>query len=118
MAGIRNACLGRITQGTGNMIRIDEIWLSTQPMDMRAGMDAAMAQVLKAFGSIKPHCTYLFCNKSGHRMKVLVHDGLGIWLCARRLEQGKFHWVKIDQSETMNISTEQLHALIQGLPWQ
>ncbi|WP_373687895.1 IS66 family insertion sequence element accessory protein TnpB [Acinetobacter sp. YH12207] len=24
-------------------------------------------------------------------MKVLVHDGLGIWLCARRLEQGKFH---------------------------
>ncbi|ENW27861.1 hypothetical protein F924_01727, partial [Acinetobacter lwoffii ATCC 9957 = CIP 70.31] len=21
------------------MIRIDEIWLSTQPMDMRAGMD-------------------------------------------------------------------------------
>jgi hypothetical protein len=23
-------------------------------------------------------------------MKVLVHDGLGIWLCARRLEQGKF----------------------------
>ncbi|QRN21417.1 IS66 family insertion sequence element accessory protein TnpB [Acinetobacter baumannii] len=24
---------------------------------------------------------YLFCNKRGHRMKVLVHDGLGIWLC-------------------------------------
>ncbi len=29
------------------MIRIDEIWLSTQPMDMRAGMDTAMAQVLR-----------------------------------------------------------------------
>ena len=28
------------------MIRIDEIWLSTQPMDMRAGMDTAMAQVV------------------------------------------------------------------------
>ncbi|WP_347455635.1 hypothetical protein [Acinetobacter thermotolerans] len=27
------------------MIRIDEIWLSTQPMDMRAGMDTTMAQV-------------------------------------------------------------------------
>ncbi len=35
------------------MIRIDEIWLSTQPMDMRAGMDTAMAQVLRAFGYIK-----------------------------------------------------------------
>lgn len=29
------------------MIRIDEIWLSTQPMDMRAGMDTAMAQVVE-----------------------------------------------------------------------
>ncbi len=34
-------------------------------------------------------------------MKVLVHDGLGIWLCARRLEQGKFHWAKVHQGESM-----------------
>ena len=100
------------------MIHIDEIWLSTQPMDMRAGMDTAMAQVLRAFGSIKPHCAYLFCNKRGHRMKVLVHDGLGIWLCARRLEQGKFHWAQVHQGETVALSPEQLQALIQGLPWQ
>src|SRR5574343_1713507 len=118
MADIRNTCLGRITQGAGNMIRIDEIWLSTQPMDMRAGMDTAMAQIMKAFGSIKPHCAYLFCNKRGHRMKVLVHDGLGIWLCARRLEQGKFHWAQVHQGETVALSPEQLQALIQGLPWQ
>ena len=96
------------------MIRIDEIWLSTQPMDMRAGMDTAMAQVVRAFGYIKPHCAYLFCNKRGHRMKVLVHDGLGIWLCARRLEQGKFHWAKVHQGETLALSPEQLQALIQG----
>ena len=80
MAGIRNTCLGRITQGAGNMILIDEIWLSTQPMGMCAGMGTAMAQVLRAFGYIKPHCAYLFCNECGHRMKVLVHDDLGIWL--------------------------------------
>ena len=54
------------------MIRIDEIWLSTQPMDMRAGMDTAMAQVVRAFGYIKPHCAYLFCNKRGHRMNEQV----------------------------------------------
>ncbi|HCQ61984.1 MAG TPA: IS66 family insertion sequence hypothetical protein, partial [Acinetobacter nosocomialis] len=36
------------------MIRIDEIWLSTQPLDMRAGMDIVMAQVVRAFGYIKP----------------------------------------------------------------
>ena len=42
------------------MIRIDEIWLSTQPMDMRAGTDIVLAQILKAFDCVKPHCTYLF----------------------------------------------------------
>ncbi|MCU4353016.1 transposase, partial [Acinetobacter ursingii] len=36
----------------------------------------------------------------------------------RRLEQGKFHWAKIHQGETMSISVEQLQALIQGLAWQ
>ena len=81
-------------------------------------MDTAMAQVLRAFGYIKPHCAYLFCNKRGHRMKVLVHDGLGMWLCARRLEQGKFHWAKVHQGESVALSPEQLQALIQGLPWQ
>ncbi|MDV2440154.1 IS66 family insertion sequence element accessory protein TnpB [Acinetobacter gerneri] len=60
----------------------------------------------------------MFCNKRGHRMKVLVHNGLGIWLCARRLEQGKFHWAKTHQGETMCINAEQLQALIQGLAWQ
>ncbi|WP_266096750.1 MULTISPECIES: IS66 family insertion sequence element accessory protein TnpB [Acinetobacter] len=64
------------------------------------------------------HCAYLFCNKRGHRMKVLVHDGLGIWLCARRLEQGKFHWAQVHQGESVALSPEQLQALIQGLPWQ
>ena len=58
------------------MIRIDEIWLATQPMDMRAGMDTVMAQVVRAFGYIKPHCAYLFCNKRGHRMKVLSLNSL------------------------------------------
>ena len=28
------------------MIRIDTIWLSVQPLDMRAGTDTAMAQVI------------------------------------------------------------------------
>src|SRR5690606_17885666 len=100
------------------MIRIDEIWLSTQPMDMRAGMDTAMAQIMKAFGSIKPHCAYLFCNKRGHRMKVPVHDGLGIWLCARRLEQGKLQGAEVPQGGNVARGPEQLQARIQGLPWQ
>ena len=69
------------------MIRIDEIWLATEPLDMRAGPDKALARVIQVFGSAKPHCAYLFANKRGNRMKVLIHDGLGIWLCARRLHR-------------------------------
>ncbi|MDM1762654.1 transposase domain-containing protein [Acinetobacter sp. 251-1] len=63
------------------MIRIDDIWLTTQPMDMRAGMDTVMAQVLKAFGYIKPHCAYLFCNKRGHNW---VENQMRPWALGRK----------------------------------
>ncbi|CAH0645789.1 IS66 family insertion sequence element accessory protein TnpB [Pseudomonas monteilii] len=100
------------------MIRIDIIWLATEPMDMRAGTDTAMARVISVFGAAQPHCAYLFANRRATRMKVLVHDGLGIWLAARRLHQGKFAWPGTRHGSQMELSTEQLHALILGLPWQ
>ena len=74
------------------MIRIDTIWLATEPMDMRAGTETALARVVAVFGAAKPHCAYLFANRRANRMKVLVHDGVGIWLAARRLNQGRFVW--------------------------
>jgi len=36
----------------------------------------------------------VFTNRRDNRIKVLVHDGLGIWLCARRLHQGRVVWPK------------------------
>ncbi|EPN22802.1 ISPpu14, transposase Orf2 [Pseudomonas syringae pv. actinidiae ICMP 19099] len=42
------------------MIRIDAIWLATEPMDMRAGTETALARVIAVFGAAKPHCAYLF----------------------------------------------------------
>jgi transposase len=59
------------------MIRIDSIWLATEPMDIRAGTETALARVIAVFGAAKPHCTYLFANRLATRMKVLVHDGFG-----------------------------------------
>lgn len=100
------------------MIRIDAIWLATEPLDMRAGPDKALARVVAVFGSAEPHCAYLFANRRGNRMKVLVHDGLGIWLCARRLNQGKFHWADSWRGDRLILEEEQLQALVQGLPWQ
>ncbi|WP_443217389.1 IS66 family insertion sequence element accessory protein TnpB [Pseudomonas sp. MF4836] len=59
---------------------------------MRAGTETALARVVAVFGAAKPHCAYLFANRRATRMKVLVHDGIGVWLAARRLNQGRFHW--------------------------
>lgn len=70
------------------MIRIDSIWLATQPMDMRAGTDTALARVVAVFGAAKPHCAYLFANRRANRIKVLVH-GRSNWLFAGSLRSGK-----------------------------
>ncbi len=59
---------------------------------MRAGTETALAWVVAVFGAEKRHCAYLFANRWANRMKVLVHDGVDIWLAARRLNQGRFHW--------------------------
>lgn len=74
------------------MIRIDAVWLATAPLDMRAGTESALARVVGVFGAARPHHAYLFANRRANRMKVLVHDGIGVWLAARRLNSGKFVW--------------------------
>ena len=99
------------------MIRLDAIWLATAPMDMRAGMDSALARVVSVFGCAHPHTAYLFANTRGNRIKVLVHDGIGIWLAARRLHQGKFVWAALD-SANCTLERVQLDALVLGMPWQ
>jgi len=50
-------------------------------------------------------------------MKVLVHDGIGIWLCARRLHQGSCSWATLGATPGVSLSAEQLSALVIGLPW-
>ena len=100
------------------MIRVDEIWLSREPLDMRAGPDTALARVIQAFGAARPHCAYVFANKRANRVKVLVCDGFGIWLAARRLHQGRFVWTALRSGDAVAIDARQLQALVIGLPWQ
>ena len=99
------------------MIRVDAVWLAVQPLDMRLGTEAALARVVGVFGSAHPHHAYLFANRRANRMKVLVHDGIGVWLAARRLNAGKFVWPN-DGASTMGLSRTQFDALVLGLPWQ
>ena len=99
------------------MIRIDAAWLATTPLDMRAGTDTALARVIAVFGAAHPHHAYLFANKRANRLKIVVHDGIGIWLAARRLHQGKFIW-PMAGVPNQALQRQQLDALVMGLPWQ
>ena len=99
------------------MIRVDSIWMSTAPCDMRSGMDTLMNQIIGMFGAVQAHHAYLFANRGANRMKVIVHDGFGVWLCSRRLHKGSFNWDKGADSGVI-LSVEQFNALIVGLPWQ
>ena len=103
-------------RGAG-MIRIDSVWLASEPLDMRAGIDSALARVVKVFGGAHPHTAYLFANRRANRMKVLVHDGIGFWLAGRRLHQGHFIWPTPGAQTQVNLSRPQLDALVLGLPW-
>lgn len=99
------------------MIRVDSVWLAIEPLDMRSGTEAALARVVRVFGAAHPHHAYLFANRRTNRMKVLVHDGIGVWLAARRLNQGRFVWPK-DTAVSVGLTRTQLDALVLGLPWQ
>jgi len=99
------------------MIRIEAVWLAVEPLDMRAGTDTALARVLKVFGEARAHHAYLFANRRANRVKVLVHDGIGVWLCARRLQRGGFVWTQDAAAGALAITHEQLRALVIGLPW-
>ena len=77
-----------------------------------------MARVVCVFGTAHPHTAYLFANRRANRMKVLVHDGIGIWLAARRLHQGKFVWPMGSASQQVSLNRVQFDALVLGLPWQ
>ena len=99
------------------MIRIDAVWLAAEPLDMRAGTETALARVVRVFGEARAHHAYLFANRRANRIKVLVHDGIGIWLCARRLHQGRFTWASPGSAATLTLTAEQLQALVIGLPW-
>ena len=102
------------------MIRIDSLWLAVEPMDMRTGAERLLARVVQVFGCAQAHHGYLFANVRATRIKLLVHDGFGVWCAARRLNVGRFVWPRqaSDGLAPMVLTQQQFDALVLGLPWQ
>ena len=102
------------------VIRIDSLWLAVEPVDMRAGAERLLASVVHVFGSAQAHHGYLFANARTTRIKLLVHDGFGVWCAARRLNAGRFVWPREVSAGTapMALTQQQFDALVLGLPWQ
>lgn len=102
------------------MIRIDAVWLAVQPIDMRAGTERLLASVVQVFGAAQAHHGYLFANARSSRIRLLVHDGFGVWCAARRLNKGGFEWPRsvAAGAAPLALTRDQFDALVLGLPWQ
>ena len=79
------------------------IWMAPEPADMRKGIDGLSLQVRSSLGH-NPCAgdAFLFRNRAGNRIKILLWDGTGVWLCQRRLHRGTFTWAsKADENFTI-----------------
>jgi transposase len=93
------------------------VLIATRPVDFRKGMDG-LAAVVKEHLRVDPFsgAIFVFRAKRADRVKLIMWDGTGLCLFAKRLEQGTFRWPKIEDG-TMRLMPSQLAALIEGLDW-
>lgn len=100
------------------MIRPSGIHLAVEPIDLRCGIDRLLVVVQTAFGrDAFDGAAYVFRNRSGTRIKLVTGDATGVWLCVRRLQEGRFRWPR--PGETLcEIDAQQFEWLCKGVDWQ
>ena len=59
---------------------------------------------------------FAFCNRRRTRLKVLCWDGSGLWICAKRLERGRFSWPE-GRDGCNRLSDEAWSMLLGGLDY-
>lgn len=94
-----------------------KIYLSVAAVDMRKGFDGLFGLVRDRLGQdpLSGHL-FLFSNRSRTRLKALVWDGSGLWVCAKRLEKGRFHWpAGPDSGSSVTMRGEELAMLLNGM---
>jgi len=118
------SCVGTAVDGiaalVGGIVEVPlianpgEIWLMVAPVDIRRGIDGLSVLVERELQ--RSPCSgsaFVFCNRTGNRIKVLLWDGTGVWLCQRRSHQGRFVWGRSDTGG-MELTSSQWEWLIAG----
>ena len=93
------------------------VLVATKPVDFRKGMDGLAAHILDTYKADPfSGVIYVFRARRADRVKLLFWDQTGLCLLTKRLEDGKFHWPRIEDG-VMRLSPAQLSALLEGLDW-
>lgn len=59
---------------------------------------------------------FLFTNSRRNRLKLLVYDGSGLWVCTKKLDRGCFRWPTADSVvKKIVLSCEELTLLLGGI---
>ena len=93
------------------------IYVGVEAVDMRKGFDGLFGLVRDYLGQdpMSGHM-FLFCNRGRTRLKAVVWDGSGLWVCAKRLERGRFCWPRADAGgKHVTMRAEHLTLLLNGL---
>jgi len=93
-----------------------KIYVAVEAVDMRKGFEGLYGLVRDQLGHdpLSGHL-FLFTNKTKTRLKALVWDGSGLWVCAKRLEKGRFRWPEAKDRHSVTMRAEELAMLVNGL---
>ena len=93
------------------------IYLAAGTTDMRKGFDGLFGLVRDRLAAdpLSGH-VFLFSNARHNRLKLLFWDGSGLWVCAKRLERGRFRWPEARGGQVkVALSHEELALLLGGI---
>lgn len=84
-----------------------------EPVDFRKGIDG-LAAVCRQQLADNPldGAVYVFRNRTGTTLKLLVYDGQGFWLCTKRLSQGRFRWWPTGATPSLRLSARERSILL------
>jgi transposase len=89
------------------------ILLATEPVDFRKGIDGLGAVCRQVLGDNPlAGAIYVFRNRSGTALKLLLYDGQGDWMMMKRLSKGRFSWWPRSPDARVPLSARELIILI------